>query len=246
MDEEILAGGNSTVVVRVGDTVRRTAGPWTGSVRRLLTELRLAGVSEVPAHLGLDEQGREVVEFLPGEVAGYPLPDWLWDPALVQQAGSLLRRLHDASAPLARQPGPWQLPAHEPREVVCHNDVAPYNMVFRDGRLVGLIDFDTASPGPRIWDLAYLAYRLCPFGDDAGKAAPRGRDRQRRLDQLIEAYGWDFDPAQMLRVAATRLEELAAWTDQRAVQTGRPDFRDHAALYRRDRLRLLDLAPAPG
>ena len=48
----------------------------------------------------------------------------------------------------------WQTPAHKPPEVICHNDFAPDNMVF-DGRrrLVGVIDGDTASPGPRVWDL---------------------------------------------------------------------------------------------
>ncbi len=29
--------------------------------------------------------------------------------------------------------------------------------VFRDGLAVGLIDWDYASPGPRLWDLAHLA-----------------------------------------------------------------------------------------
>ena len=173
MDEETLTGGNSTVVVRVGDTVRRTAGPWTASVQRLLSTLRDAGVSEVPEHLGLDEQGREMLSFLPGEVPDYPLPAWIWDPAILDQAGALLRRIHDASVPVLSTSTEWQLPTHQPVEVICHNDVAPYNMVFREHRLVGLIDFDTASPGPRIWDLAYLAYRLVPLtGEPEAETLP--------------------------------------------------------------------------
>ena len=38
---------------------------------------------------------------------------------------------------------------------------------------------------------------------------------------------------------AARLEELAAFADARAAETGRDDFAEHAAMYRRDRDRVL-------
>lgn len=38
-----LDGGNVTTVVRVGDTVRRTAGPWTPAVHALLAWVRERG-----------------------------------------------------------------------------------------------------------------------------------------------------------------------------------------------------------
>ena len=80
IDEEPLSGGNMAAVVRLGDTVRRTSGPWTPTIHRLLHDLRERGVDEVPEPFGLDDQGREVLSYRPGEVAGYPLPDWLWGP----------------------------------------------------------------------------------------------------------------------------------------------------------------------
>ena len=67
--------------------------------------------------------------------------------------------------------------------MICHNDFATYNLIARDGRLVGAIDFDFASPGPRLWDLAYLAYRIVPFAEDAVGAD--GLDTDRRLAALI-------------------------------------------------------------
>ena len=239
MTEEILTGGNSTAVVRVGETVRRTAGPWTGSVQRLLTTLRAAGVTEVPEHFGLDDQGREMLSYEPGEVPNDPLPSWLWEPQILQHAGSLLRRIHDASVPVLSTSMEWQLPTHQPVEVICHNDVAPYNMVFREHRLVGLIDFDTASPGPRIWDLAYLAYRLVPLTGEPDADASPPADRPGRLNRLIAAYGAGFAPGEVIAMACVRLDDLARFTDGRAAETGRADFLDHAALYRRDRSLLL-------
>ena len=38
------------------------------------------------------------------------------------------------------------------------------------------------------------------------------------------------------------MEDLAIFTDQRAADTGRNDFIEHAALYRRDRARLLEMS----
>jgi aminoglycoside phosphotransferase (APT) family kinase protein len=168
------------------------------------------------------------------------MPSWMWSSTILHEAGSLLRRVHDASAPLANGTAHWQLPRNEPVEVVCLNDVAPYNMVFQDGHLTGLIDVDMASPGPRIWDLAYLAYRLVPLGEHNDNDVPAEDARPARLLALIRSYGYDFEPAAVMRTAADRMEDLAKFTDQRAADTGRSEFIEHAALYRRDRDMLLE------
>ena len=66
----------------------------------------------------------------------------------------------------------WQWPAHEPVQVICHNDFAPYNLMFENGKLTGVIDLDLASPGPRVWDMAYTAYRFVPLTDPSNPDAP--------------------------------------------------------------------------
>ncbi len=78
MAEEPLAGGFNGPVVRIGETVRRSAGPWTPTVQALLGHLRERGFTLAPEPLGYDERGREVVSYLEGEVPLYPLPDWCW------------------------------------------------------------------------------------------------------------------------------------------------------------------------
>ena len=67
MTEERLEGGNVGGAVRVGDTVRRSAGPWTPAVHALLAHLEGTGFTGAPRPLGFDEQGREVLTFLEGE-----------------------------------------------------------------------------------------------------------------------------------------------------------------------------------
>lgn len=231
--ERHLSGGNMAPVIRVGDTVRRVTGRWTPAVHRLLAALADAGVDGVPRVLGLDAQGREILTYLEGEILSDAAPDVRWAGEVLDAAGRLLRRVHDAGAALvADECLVWRSPRREPAEVICHNDFATYNLVVRDGGLVGGIDFDFASPGSRLWDLAYLAYRIVPFAEDAVGAD--GLNKDRRLAQLIDAYGMPFAGAEVMDVMAKRLDDLAAFTRDRAGETGRADFLEHAAMYQRD------------
>ncbi|GAA2458575.1 phosphotransferase [Agromyces soli] len=225
---EVLAGGNMGEVLRIGDTVRRPAGEWTPAVQRLLALLRESGVVGIPEPLGLDERGREMLSFVEGENLAAADPELLWSERVLVDAGRLLKRIHDASVPLTGADLVWRTAAREPVEVVCHNDFATYNLIVRDDELVGAIDFDLASPGPRIWDLAYLAYRIVPYAADAPDTD--GLDRAARLRSLLDAYGTDASPRQVLAVAAERLDELEAFTRDRAAETGRADLLEHAAM----------------
>jgi len=221
--------------VRLGDSVRRQAGVWTPTIQRLLDHLNRQGLSWSPRPLGQDERGRDNLTYLPGLVPQYPLPEWIWRDDVLTAAARFMAQLHEASANFDTRGAVWQLPAHEPAEVICHNDFAPYNMVFTDEQLTGVIDWDTASPGPRVWDLAYLAYRLVPLTDPANTdgldSSPT--ERVRRLRLLCAAYGPAVNPAEVPAVAVVRLAELAAFTEARADE-GHEHLRSHVELYRRD------------
>ena len=233
--EQILSGGNMGGAVRVGGTVRRPAGAWTPTIQRLLRHLREQGINWVPEPLGRDDRGRDRLSFLPGVVPQYPLPDWIWHDDVLVKAGRLLAQLHQASGSFDARGAVWQMPHHEPAEVICHNDFAPYNMVFTGQRLSGVIDWDTASPGPRLWDLAYLAYRLVPLSDPANVdgLASSLSERARRLRLLCTAYGTAVQPAEVVAMAMRRLEELGSFTQARA-EEGHEQLRSHVALYRGD------------
>lgn len=235
-EEQQLTGGNVGDVSRRGDRVYRTAGSWTPGIQRLMRHLRDSGLEWVPEPLGMDERGREVLSFMPGDVPSYPMPAYVWEDQTLVDAAAMLRRLHDATTDYIDPDAQWRQSAREPVEVICHNDFAPYNMVFRDGRLVGMIDFDMASPGPRLWDLAYLAYRIVPLTDPSnpdGFGFGEG-ERLKRLASLVDAYGMPYPVANVLNIAQDRLRHLAAFSEDLAEETGRDELRDHAALYRAD------------
>jgi Ser/Thr protein kinase RdoA (MazF antagonist) len=166
-------------------------------------------------------------------VPGYPMPPEVWSDDVLEHAGRLLRQYHDATPGFPLEGRTWQQPLHQPIEVVCHNDFAPYNFVLQDGRITGVIDFDMASPGPRAWDVAYLAYRLVPLTAPGNPDAPDSPldERRRRLAALISAYGRLRAP-EVLALAPGRLLELADYSELRAREIG--SLAKHAALYRAD------------
>ncbi|MFT4108240.1 phosphotransferase [Propionicimonas sp.] len=237
--EQPLAGGNMGPVTRLGDEVRRVAGPWTPNVHRLLALYASSGIEGTPRPRGRTADGRERLSFVPGVVPGYPMPAWLWSDGVIRDAAVLLRRLHDASVPLAGVRHGWRSPVREPAEVVCHNDFAPYNLVFAGGRLAGVIDFDYAAPGPREWDLAHLAYRLVPLTGWSEPDEPAGDEvRRARLERLLAAYGSVLAPDDLLPVVVERLLALADFSDAASVRLANPDLAGHARGYRADADRL--------
>lgn len=192
-----LAGGTLNPVVRIGDTVRRPAGPWTPTIHELLRHVRRRGFLAAPEPLGFDGAGREVLRFVPGGTVGWsmPWPSVIRTDDLLVQVGRTLAAYHEAVADF-RPPGevPWRLgtAALGADDIVCHHDVAPYNAVIDGDRLVGIIDWDLAGPAPAVSDLAFVAWQWVPLhGPRAaafmGWSAPP--DRGRRLRLLLDAYG---------------------------------------------------------
>lgn len=184
----------------------------------LLRHLEARGFDGAPRFLGVDDQGREMLTYVAGEVGAYPLPAFMWSDEALTGAARMLRRLHDASlGHVAPEGAAWQFtyPDTNRHEVICHNDVAPYNTVFVDGRPRALIDFDTAGPGPRVWDVAYAAYTFVPLASFApgadGSTAPyaparHAEERARRLSLLRDAYGLPMDD--LLPTVGRRLEAV--------------------------------------
>jgi hypothetical protein len=243
MKEESLEGGYTNTVVRVGHTVRRSAGAWTPTIHRLLSHARGRGVMWVPEPLGYDEVGREMLSFVPGEVP-HDMPAWVWSDDVLMGVARALRQWHDATADFDAAHAIWNLDAHEPHEVICHNDFAPYNCVFRERRFAGAIDFDLCSPGPRLWDMVYTAYRFVPLmppvdadvADGAQERSPFQLSRMRaRLAAFLAAYAAGDAHTHhahdvVIDTAVRRLAAIAAWTESHSAKTGA--LENHGRMYR--------------
>jgi hypothetical protein len=195
---------------RVGDTVRRTARPWSASVQAVLGHLQRAGVNGIPQPLGFDELGRESLGYVAGDVWNYPLPEVAWRQSTLVAVAGLLRECHDATTgfePPANARWMLEMPADLPAEVVCHNDFAPYNVVFDADGPVGVIDWETAAPGARVWDVAYAGYRFVPLSQAAPARLREVPAQARRLGVFCDAYGLGGPDRQMLLATVVRRVE---------------------------------------
>ncbi|HYI24397.1 MAG TPA: phosphotransferase [Thermomicrobiales bacterium] len=169
MDDEVaLPGGQCTPgVVRVGDTVRRPLQQGWEFRHALLRQLEDRGFPMAPRLLGIDQQRREILSYLDGvTIANGEVP--LFD------IGTMIREFHAATAGTTLAGN---------REVVCHQDIAPWNTVHWNGRLVGLIDFDGAAPGDRLDDFAYAAWTFLDIGSSDATMVRTG------LRDLHDGYG---------------------------------------------------------
>ena len=209
---EELTGGNSNQVRKQGNTVIRQCGKWSPFVHQLLQFLTEQGFSESPVFIQSDGK-TETLSFIEGDAGNYPLKPEMLTDNIVIEAAQLLRRFHDITqnfiVPVDAQ---LMLPVQNKgtQEVICHNDFAPYNCVYKEGHIVGIIDFDTAAPGQRIRDIAYAVYRFAPLVTDAhcldaGWQSPP--DRATRLKKFCDAYGLE-DRTQLMDTVIQRLEEL--------------------------------------
>lgn len=117
--------------------------------------------------MGIDELGREVVSWIPGEVATSG------DEIELTVLAGIVRQLHDLTAELV-----------EGYECVVHDDLQPRNVVLQDRRPVGLIDWEQARPGRRVEDVAKLCWSFIepkPGSDPA--------EIGRRWRHVAQVYG---------------------------------------------------------
>jgi hypothetical protein len=198
VDPVELTGGTINRPVRIGDTVHRASGPWSENVRDLLTHLQGVGFDYAPRFLGFDEEGREVLSYIPGQALMRPWPSAFRELGALRDVARVVRLYHDAVADY-RPPTdrPWFNGRTDPLpgEIIIHGDLGPWNIIIDDaGEVTGIIDWDFAQPGNGTTDIAYLAFYLTMLRDDeaaasAGFTSPP--DRRARLEALATAYGAD-------------------------------------------------------
>jgi hypothetical protein len=186
--------------VLIDGVVHKRASPWTATVHAVLRHLENAGFDGAPRALGFDDQGREMLTYLPGEAIGdrAAWPEWAFADSTLVQVGHWIRSVHDLTVDFAPPAGAtWFTGATmEPGFVVGHQDAAPYNAVMDGDRLVGFFDWDIASPSPRELDLAFSALLWVPLTAPrvGERLSPEAvAERSRRFHLFLDAYGYDDD-----------------------------------------------------
>lgn len=95
--------------------------------------------------------------------------------------------------------------------------------IFNEKRPVGIIDFDVAGPGPRIWDIAYTLYTCIPLsrfylseeGEEIHYAKENAPRIKQRVQLFFESYGVSKDE-DYLEMVLRRLEGLCMTIERKA------------------------------
>ncbi|MFF2500982.1 phosphotransferase [Peribacillus sp. NPDC058075] len=224
-NEEMLTGGNVSNVYHSGDTVRRELKPDSPKIHKLLKHLENNGFSYAPKFLGIDEKRREILSFIEGETGHYPLKEYMWSEDVLIEIAKMLRLYHDSVSDFSFD-GSWESIDNTPQqfEVLCHNDFAMYNIIFNNKRPIGIIDFDVAGPGPRLWDIAYTLYTCVPLSrfylsETGEKVYYNPLQHANRIKQRVrlffESYGEGIEE-NYLKMVLLRLEGLCKTITRKA------------------------------
>ena len=232
--EPLTGDGVTPGIVRIGDTVRRPVRPFTATIQAYLAHLHQAGFTGAPVPLGIDERGREVLSYIPGDVPREPLPaETAGDEVLVALA-QLIRALHEASAGWTPPPGAvWGgipgstafPPVEGAPELVSHRDYFPGNVVFRQGLPAALIDFDLARPTTRLYDIANALWWWAPLRDPRDRSAAFvAADIPHRSAVFAGAYGMTWQQRKDLVPLMIRMAQRYQLTARAAAEAD-PVFR---------------------
>ncbi|MGF1736829.1 phosphotransferase enzyme family protein [Photobacterium satsumensis] len=210
---EELQGGREGQIYRVNNQVYRPSQKWTPSIHLLLNHLKAESFDAAPQVFGINRDGYEILSYLEGDVFNYPLVGPVASMEALSSAGRLLRQYHDVSASWIQsdkhQDLEWMLPSREPQEVICHGDFAPYNAVLDGNTVIGIIDFDTAHPAPRIWDVAYAVYCWAPFKTHPNDALGELKEQSVRARVFCDSYGLSHENRlQLVDIMIARLNAL--------------------------------------
>jgi hypothetical protein len=154
----------------------------------VLQHLERAGFDAAPRWLGIDEQGRDILTWIDGDTfvergrmhpyIGEPPERITFDDDQLTAVFALLRRYHDTFD----------------GELICHGDYGPWNLVWRAGLPIAVIDFDNAYAGDPADDVGYALRMFVSYG--FGPWTPE--ESVRRTHVALAAYGRDYDVPELL------------------------------------------------
>ena len=193
-----------------------------------LRKLRSTGFEGASLPVEIQDDGRERLVFIEGDVPVPPFPAWAQTDDALASIAALVHSFHEASSQVPVELGIWSEEMADPvgGSMICHNDVCLENVVFRDGRAIGLLDFDFAAPGRPIRDLAAFARMCVPIDDDvsAVRLGFELIDRPVRLRLVADTYGLDASGRQELLQHFDRSMRRGGAFVQRRADAGDPNF----------------------
>lgn len=173
-NEKKLDGGRITPgVTKIGNTVRRPEKKNSEYISQVLTFLEQNQFKHSQRYLGKDKENRDMFAY----VEGFVPPDlgYTTDQQL-HTFMKIVRKFHDISMEFVKTD----------ELVLCHDDLSPCNVVFKDDRPWVIIDWDGVHPDERWQDLTYILWLWINLGYHKRK-----RNIVPRMNKALNVYGAD-------------------------------------------------------
>jgi|ERR1017187_7233976 hypothetical protein len=188
-EDDEMTRGRFANVRRDGSSVLRSPINGNSGARALLRHFEAAGCRFTPRLLEVTDE-YERLTYVEGRSGYPPLAEELRSEDALVSIARAVREVHDASVTFAAGSEHEWYPLEACRpvqevDIIGHGDLGPWNIIFNGTEAAGIIDWDTAGPMTRSWDLSYLAHWFVPF----------------HADDELEIFGWNTVPDRRARLA---------------------------------------------
>jgi thiamine kinase-like enzyme len=187
MNNEILSKDKN--VYKKDNMVIRPLEKWSKNIHLLLNHFYNKGLP-VPKIIKTDDK-YEYLEYINGELV-HP---YKWTDEGLYEIGKLVKKIHEAAKDFENKNNmewkSWYLRDLGKPEICSHGDIAPWNIITRDGKPIGIIDWECSGPIDPMIELSRVCW-LFPqlHDDDIGKMyeLPSPEKRGEQIKIILDAY----------------------------------------------------------
>ena len=187
MDHEILSEDKN--VFKKDNMVFRPLEAWSKNIHLLMNHFHKNGIP-VPKIIKVDDK-YEYQEYINGELV-HPNR---WTDEGLYEIGKMVKNIHDLAKKFEYKNNmewkPWYLRELGTPEICSHGDIAPWNIITKNGKPIAIVDWECAGPIDPIIELARVCW-LFPqlHDDDLGKLyeLPSPEKRGEQIKIILDAY----------------------------------------------------------
>ena len=193
-----VIGPNRAELYADGEVVRFPDKPWTPAIHAFLRHLEDAGFAGAPRVVehGSGGRGSQALSYPEGELQ-YTRA---WTDKRITALGALLREFHEVAQrftpPEQAVWKPWFIRHVRPATGFGQGEVAPWNILARDGEPVAFVDWQYAGPMDPFVDLAQAAWLNAHLHDVVVvdlHDRPSIELRANQLRLFVDAYGLETE-----------------------------------------------------